>query len=1183
MAGSKKKVDAIRITYPKALNHDLPTPDKNRQRQTFQRIPGIEKRVVPLEIFNRDAFEPDQRLQAIPHVPANTCYRNAMLAALFNVAPFVNYINTVGNAVYGSEQALSKDALQQPEKFIIFKYLADLHQEFRHGGTSLRDHATRFWNYLRKVPGAYPKNTDESNDTWEERLLHGMKIDRGLNSAEDSLELYMYLMTRLATVEQPDFLAKSLHKNFKAALESRFIDENPALRTCPYCRVESKTTCFYKLSYLPEVLAIPLVYDKEYDAEKGAYEIDMTVHTNLPEFLDMSALDDSEPEHDDAGGGERWVYRLESFVAAPFNLNSRDASHYTAFLRRDDNTWEHIDDMGGKIYRETKKEVWENDFWRPRLAFYVLDRTRGTVTKEPAGERNPMPTPSPSPESDKNASKNGNNGTRGTKHALGGTLQPPTPPKKPNTGGRSSVTPDPSAGAPIPPTTPTPKPRKKPIRSSTALPPDPFAGMPITHTTPTPTPTFQPTQPSFGGVLPTTGGGGLTGFGGGFTGFTSGGGMFNDTMNPTTAGGGDTSSGAPVISITGPKDTSSSGLPPIDFTSYDDPDGFAGYEGLNYASANPEDDVKVPGYSYYTSGASGGWTGFSGGKPPGPQTGFSAGKPPGPQTGFSAGKPPGPQTGSSGFPPPPSAPAPVVRTPTPAPPALGSRQTPQPSSGKSEIELYTEWVKSQKAETKRDSPKKSQGASTGRQTSRPTKTTTGLRGGGGSSSSTKKKEKKDKKDKKSSKKDKGKKKKKEKIGENGMTEEQEKHYEESLLRWQEAFKSIKELDAWREERRRLREVYGSTPGWETPPTIKGPGPVPTGVTPPPAQPSSWEPREPEKPRVPWSIDTDRDDARIAESEKWKRKDFEAAFDEEGLNAPVGRNPGLQTWRAIWLKHFDQKKRDYTLYSLAKLQHTADVLGLAVKSRLARKPPVKKDYVNAFKREDQRRLWEYKVYGGPAPVELADAPSHSGGIDTESEQEEETEEDEEEEEEEIAVDPRELEIKEGIMDTEYETALLASRATPRTGVIKCSKRQIAADAAARRRARQAASKSKDLELPKQSPRHVPQNAVALGMKRKGMFPPGRPAKKGKLSVQEQLDFSTSSSSSSSSTSSSSSSSSSSEDDDDSSSSSSDEDGTSKTPTISMLPIPVTGTYSVNDIPALRGYKYHPWDCQKDAGE
>jgi hypothetical protein len=204
MAGSKKKVDAIRITYPKAPNHDLPTPDKNRQRQAFQRIPGIEKRVVPLEIFNRDAFEPDQRLQAIPHVPANTCYRNAMLAALFNVAPFVNYINTVSNGVYGSEQALSKDALQQPEKFIIFKYLADLHQEFRHGGTSLRDHATRFWDYLRKVPGAYPKNTEESNDTWEERLLHGMKIDRGLNSAEDSLELYMYLMTRLATVEQPD-------------------------------------------------------------------------------------------------------------------------------------------------------------------------------------------------------------------------------------------------------------------------------------------------------------------------------------------------------------------------------------------------------------------------------------------------------------------------------------------------------------------------------------------------------------------------------------------------------------------------------------------------------------------------------------------------------------------------------------------------------------------------------------------------------------------------------------------------------------------------------------------------------------------------------------------------------------------------------------------------------------------
>ncbi|KAK9772882.1 hypothetical protein SCAR479_10392 [Seiridium cardinale] len=125
------------------------------------------------------------------------------------------------------------------------------------------------------------------------------------------------------------------------------------------------------------------------------------------------------------------------------------------------------------------------------------------------------------------------------------------------------------------------------------------------------------------------------------------------------------------------------------------------------------------------------------------------------------------------------------------------------------------------------------------------------------------------------------------------------------------------------------------------------------------------PRPPPPPRCPWTIDPDPEDPRIDASAGWDIARFRREFAVEGLNPPPGRNPNVQFWRDIWANHFNLDIRNYDAYSIQKLKAAADEAGIEVKPKPFRNA-VKKDYINACKRADQTRLWEYKVHGGPAP-------------------------------------------------------------------------------------------------------------------------------------------------------------------------------------------------------------------------
>lgn len=143
----------------------------------------------------------------------------------------------------------------------------------------------------------------------------------------------------------------------------------------------------------------------------------------------------------------------------------------------------------------------------------------------------------------------------------------------------------------------------------------------------------------------------------------------------------------------------------------------------------------------------------------------------------------------------------------------------------------------------------------------------------------------------------------------------------------------------------------------------------------PRPPPPIPPRAPQPTRVPWSIDTNPNDPRLAESANWDVDRFREEFVAERLNAPRGNGAKAPFWLKIWKQHFDQEKKTYTIYSLDGLKDAAKEHFIDV-PRKGRRAPVKKDYINALNREDQRRLFEYSRNGGRP---LNDTP-HPDSID-----------------------------------------------------------------------------------------------------------------------------------------------------------------------------------------------------------
>lgn len=129
-------------------------------------------------------------------------------------------------------------------------------------------------------------------------------------------------------------------------------------------------------------------------------------------------------------------------------------------------------------------------------------------------------------------------------------------------------------------------------------------------------------------------------------------------------------------------------------------------------------------------------------------------------------------------------------------------------------------------------------------------------------------------------------------------------------------------------------------------------------------------RPPEPPRVPWSIGADPSDPRLAASESWDVARFKAEFRSEGIAHPTGNKASAPFWLRRWRQHFDQKERLYDIYSLERLKEAAREHSIEVGPQRKSKIPRKKHYINALKREDERRLYEYSINNGRA---LNDTP------------------------------------------------------------------------------------------------------------------------------------------------------------------------------------------------------------------
>lgn len=174
-------IQIVTQEYPQNAGYNLPT-------DALPRDPGrfiIEESLTPgaYAPYLQSTLQANDHVIPLPHEPRNTCYRNAGLAALFNLQPFVNFVH---------QATLSTDD--------IGTTLPNLHgmiQAFRNnitGGTSqqsqLKDATKTFWKVFQKPWDEHCKNSNgEEFDA--PRPAKG-RVKKS-NSMEDSVDFLSFL------------------------------------------------------------------------------------------------------------------------------------------------------------------------------------------------------------------------------------------------------------------------------------------------------------------------------------------------------------------------------------------------------------------------------------------------------------------------------------------------------------------------------------------------------------------------------------------------------------------------------------------------------------------------------------------------------------------------------------------------------------------------------------------------------------------------------------------------------------------------------------------------------------------------------------------------------------------------------------------------------------------------------
>lgn len=92
------KSDPLQVqvpNYPSQIDRDLPTARDVPFDLSDHEDLGIVLLIPAFEggdEWTRETIRADDRLVPFPHFPTNSCYRNAALAALLNLQPFVNFL-----------------------------------------------------------------------------------------------------------------------------------------------------------------------------------------------------------------------------------------------------------------------------------------------------------------------------------------------------------------------------------------------------------------------------------------------------------------------------------------------------------------------------------------------------------------------------------------------------------------------------------------------------------------------------------------------------------------------------------------------------------------------------------------------------------------------------------------------------------------------------------------------------------------------------------------------------------------------------------------------------------------------------------------------------------------------------------------------------------------------------------
>jgi hypothetical protein len=183
--------------YTKDLGRDLPT-DNTIPRNTG--AAALEESLTVGDNYLSSNLNGTDLVIALPHEPINTCYRNAALAALCNLQPFVNFVWEY----IAANPDPPGTALGNQSTFAILLYMIT---EFRNWADRTDDSGpnSQRW-HLRQATLAFWKRKKAAWDkfcaTGAVRVKRGAKMGEAReNSMHDSCEFLAWLLDSFTTDE----------------------------------------------------------------------------------------------------------------------------------------------------------------------------------------------------------------------------------------------------------------------------------------------------------------------------------------------------------------------------------------------------------------------------------------------------------------------------------------------------------------------------------------------------------------------------------------------------------------------------------------------------------------------------------------------------------------------------------------------------------------------------------------------------------------------------------------------------------------------------------------------------------------------------------------------------------------------------------------------------------------------